>query len=289
MDVIEGKNVNLRDDESVTSNKHHRVRMYRNYNVYIKKLVGDICANYRIKRDSNNMFNIIIDAISTILIQEANKILVFSKRTNMSEKDIMTAVLLLFPDVLALECIEYAKKSIEKYTKYIKADNNPISKQSKAGLKLPVSRLRTKIQEHIIKHKHIGEKAPVFLAGVLECIVVKILEPSCGETSRRDVITINNEHIRAGISRNPQLGYLLTRAGLYFCNNQITSRRVSFKYRNKLKTKGDKPDTKKNDKPKNDDDDDDDDDDKKDDNNDDDDNDDKDNDDNNDDDDSDNE
>lgn len=232
--------VNKNDEQG--TGKNSKIRIYKNYNTYTKKLLAGMNDKYRIRKESNDMFNTIIGLISVKLIREANNVLSYSGRTNMRSKDFMTAVILIFPKDLGIECIEYAKKKVNAFKNYTKDDGSgPISKHEKAGLKLPVSRLRTKIEDNIIKGKQIGEKAPVFLAGILEYIIVKILEPTCAETSQDSVITINNSHIRLGITTNPDLKTLIDQSGLYFCNSQIIDKRLNFKYNPKVR-KVKKPD-----------------------------------------------
>lgn len=222
-DIGTEKNV-VKDNDTVSvSVKNPKLREYTKFDVYTKRIVTSINPICRIKKESRAIFDQIIDTISVSIIEIATENLIAADRTNMSFKDIMTGVLMIFPMPLATASIEYAKKSVDRYNKYVKTNNYPVSKQDKAGLRLPVSRIRTKIQQHIIKHKHIGDVAPVFLTGILEYIVIKILEPSCTETLNCNIITIGNEHIKLGISKNPDLEQLFVTTGLYFCNNQLTT------------------------------------------------------------------
>ena len=48
--------------------KHNKIRVYIYYNNYTKNLLKQIHDNYHIKKESSDMFNIIIDKISIVLI-----------------------------------------------------------------------------------------------------------------------------------------------------------------------------------------------------------------------------
>jgi len=206
-------------------------RVYENYNNYTKKLLDQTCEGLHIRKESNDMFNIIIDRISIALINEAGDILTYAHRTNMTDKDILTAVILIFPDALAMIAIEYGDRAVRKFRSYKKEGDRPVPKHIKAGLVYPVSRFRTKIEKYLVRGKHIGELASVFLAAIEEFVVIKIFEPTCGVTAMHNVITVNNHHMKAGISKNSDLCDLFKRVGLYFCNGQVIEKTSNFKWR----------------------------------------------------------
>jgi len=231
LDHQEDNNV---QNKNIKHSKRGKHRKYRSFNAYTKKLLEHIRDNYRIRKDANDMFNVIIDRVSIALLTQSNNILMYANRTNMTDNDIQTAVVVEFPENLGNEAIKYANKAVYKYSNYKKDHDGPVSKHVKAGLVFPVSRFRTKISDNLIKGKQIGEPAAVFLAATLEYVVIQILEPSCEATASNRVITVNCCHIKSGIAKNADIQMLFKRVGLYFCNNQVINKTNSFKWRPKV-------------------------------------------------------
>ena len=233
-DTESDDNVLVEKGDHQSKGKSSKTRHYESFNIYIKEILNNIVKDFRIKRNSRKLINIFIDKVCTEVITNASKIVLDSGRTNMTPGDIKTATLLIFPQKLGQDCIEYANKKLLTYTQYEKGDSSkPISKQIKAGLIMPVSRIRTKIEHKIYKKKQIRETTPVMLAGIIECLVVRILESTCTVTKDVGANTITNNHIREAVCNNSDfLDLLLGSLGIYFCNNQISVKEDTCKFKN---------------------------------------------------------
>mgnify|MGYP001353574920 CR=1 FL=1 len=104
----------------------------------------------------------------------------------------------LAPDETA-DIIKYAKAAVKKYK-----TNKGTTRSRRANILIPVSSVENAIRK-LSSDKNVSELAPVYMAAVLEKLLVKVLSVSTKTTVEAKKRTITSHHIKSAISNTPEL------------------------------------------------------------------------------------
>ena len=191
------------------------------FETYIHRVLKQVHPDTRISADALLLMNFIANSLgmhlshkAILLTQPVNyesktRKTPLGKKT-ISSRDIQAATRLILVGELAKHGISQAAKAVTKYTSYAskqKKEKHPVSTASKAGLQLSVSRTEYLLRRHT--SLRIGETAPIYLAAVLEYVVVEILELAGIRAKDSKMKTIMPRHVKDAVVEDEELHRLM--------------------------------------------------------------------------------
>lgn len=185
-----GKSAESADETSKTKKKKN----YDTYKTFIQKLLQEEHPG-GIGGGALDIVDSYVKINHDKLIHNADLILRHSKKKTMSEREILSAVLLAVDDDFSVEANRAGNAAVEAYMSSVSSKDTTSgrsSKSSKAGLVFPVSRIGDRVKTvSSVEGLRVGEKAVVFLTAVLEFLTRRLLR-SAGQVA----ISGKNKHKR---------------------------------------------------------------------------------------------
>jgi histone H2A len=79
------------------------------------------------------------------------------------------------------------------------------SRSGRAGLTFPVGRVARMMRAHLVKPRRLSDKAPVYMAAVLQYLVAELLVAANEHATARKARRINQSDINLGVRGNERL------------------------------------------------------------------------------------
>lgn len=174
---------------------------------HIARLLKTLTDN-GITSNAKQQLNSILCILSKIISNKAIELVIYSSKKTLSEKEIIGATLLCINPPLSSSLIDKAKEASEHFEK---VEELYISRQKKAGIILPPCITEKFIRYMGISNLLVTKLAPVYLASILESILIIIFNDAIliSSTNRHSRITIRD--LELSIRQNKDINKLFTR------------------------------------------------------------------------------
>lgn len=96
--------------------RYKKRKRLESYNLYIYKVLKQVHPETGVSKQSMSIMNSFVNDIFDRIINEANRVLAYNKRTTLSSREIQTAVRLLLPGELSKHAVSEGTKAVTKYT-----------------------------------------------------------------------------------------------------------------------------------------------------------------------------
>lgn len=180
---------------------------YQNYESFISKISKEVNPNLQLSGDvvasTNEMVHITLSTIAKCA-DECNTSFV-EKKEKITAKIAGLAATLTFPEGrLGDDLIRKADEAVLKYRDFESAKGSARTTQAhKAGVVVPPSRVRHDLEIDLHTFSQIGEETPVFLAGVLNEFLRKVLKLAGNEALSHKKKRITMRDMRLAIGLEP--------------------------------------------------------------------------------------
>ena len=178
-----------------------------------KDYKGEIAITKKGMMVMNSMVNDIVRKIGI----EAADCMKYSKKVTLSEREVSTAVKLIFPNDMAEDCNRYVTEAVVRYTESIKKSKdhkeagrkreNAQSSATRAGLIFPPSRAVTYLRD-TTSAKNIAKRGGVAMAAVLEHISSELFQGAVIFARESKKVSITPRFITLGIRSEESLAAL---------------------------------------------------------------------------------
>jgi len=187
---------------------------HQNYESFISKISKEVNPNLQLSGDvvasTNEMVHIILSAI-TKCADECNTSFV-EKREKITTRIAELTVMLTFPEGrLCDDLIRKAEEAVLKYRDFESAKDSARTTQAhKAGVIVPPSRVRHDLETGLGTFSQIGEETPVFLAGMVNEFLRKVLKLAGNEALSHKKKRITMRDMRLAVGSEPDFQEFVT-------------------------------------------------------------------------------
>lgn len=199
----------------------NKKRNYDRYSTYIHRLLKQINQETKINRDAMTNLNSAVKDIMNRICKESKNLLDLSKHKTLSLADASTAVDLVLENELSQFARKQGDKALTKYRSSVsgaktegESKDKKESKQARAGLVLPVSRVKTYLKEKCGISGKIQTEVPIYVTAVVEYLISEVLELSSLASVSEKKKTISPKHIRIALEGDEDLHALFHAAML---------------------------------------------------------------------------
>jgi histone H3/H4 len=174
--------------------KYKPPRKHHFFEHHIRKVLLQVCPDRNITHQARTQLNELLIITCKIIINKTENILCYTKKNTINERDLESAIKLIFIGQLAHKSIEEGKKCLNNYllNKEVKG-----SKNVKADILIPPSILEKFMRNSTI-HR-VSQGSPIFLAGVIEYFLAQILDLANNAPNLSSHLNKNNGGVRITI------------------------------------------------------------------------------------------
>jgi histone H2A len=185
------------------------------FRIYIYKTLKKVHPKMSISANVNEQLNHALNLLGNRLAERATHLTSVNNKRTLSEREVKSAVRIVFSGELAKHAVKEGQVAVEKYTSSkgankSKSKKEPTSAASRAGLVFPPSRARKLLANRTTQ---MGETASVFLAAVLEYVSAEVLELSGNAASDNKRSTIQARHLQSAVEGDKELSTLAASIG----------------------------------------------------------------------------
>jgi histone H3 len=247
-DVENEPDVENKENDEHGKNKRKKTRYFE---TYISKVLKNISSDHGITANAKQQLNSAICIISRVLSNTAMHLTIVSKKKTMSEKEVGNAVKLIFPGTLVETASREADESLAKF-KCDEAKHS--SRQDKAGILFPPSISEKFLRNFGFSKIMVTKSAPVYLASVLQHLVMDILTNASKMTKENNRVRITIRDLELTVRTDKELSKLFEKCNINFIGGgvvpQIHESLLNKKPRKKRKNGKDLPPTEEQDENK---------------------------------------
>jgi histone H2B len=102
------------------------------------------------------------------------------KKKTITSREMQAVARTLFSGDLVISAVSCGVRAVTRYASYATSNEEKATKAARSGTVLPPSRVENCIRHDLVTMGHgdmrVGETAPVYLTGVLECLLVEIFK-----------------------------------------------------------------------------------------------------------------
>lgn len=200
MDVLTAKTV---ERKPRTKKKN-----YNSYKSFIYKVLKEVAAWSAISTKGIVILDGMTEDLFERLATEAGRLARYNKKATITSREIQTAVRLVFPGELAKHAVSEGVKAV---TKFNESENTPGKRSERAGLKFPVGRIHSRLKKGGYADR-VSQTAPIYLAAVMEYIMVEVLELSSRVAQDLKKQRITPRYILLSVKTDSELASLFQHA-----------------------------------------------------------------------------
>jgi histone H3/H4 len=184
------------------------------FRIYIYKTLKQVHPKMSISANVNEQLNHALNLLGNRLAERATHLTSVNNKRTLSEREVKSAVRIVFSGDLAKHAVKEGEKAVEKYVsskgEKKSKKKEPTSAASRAGLVFPPSRARKLLANRTTQ---MGETASVFLAAVLEYVSAEVLELSGNAACDNKRSTIQARHLQSAVEGDKELSTLAASIG----------------------------------------------------------------------------
>ena len=185
-------------------NKRRNKAHFDRFDTYIQKVQKQVHPSIGMNGETLRTVDAITKSLGNLLGDKASELARKSGKKTVSAREIQTAVRLFFPGELAKHSVTEGTKAVAKYSMHEGKEGDRVSNTSKAGLQFSVSRMALFLRG-TSRSERVTKQALVYLAAVLEYIVVEILELAGNRALDHKKRRTRTTDIREGIRHDQEL------------------------------------------------------------------------------------
>ncbi len=180
----------------------------KGFAIYIAKVLKSVHPDASISTKAVTQLNDFLHVIALGLSEQAHVLAKNNGRLTVTGREIEVVIDTTFDKTLFNSAKSEGTRAITEWEASFETKEdktNPISGQQRAKLILPVSRVENLLRKFGGSDSRVGKKAPVYLAGVLECILTGVLENAGNVAKTMDRVKVISRHILFAIHDDPSL------------------------------------------------------------------------------------
>ena len=193
----------------MSSRKRTKRKVYT-FKPHIYKVLKQVHPDTGLTTEGKEQMNHFVEHFADKIADEAVFLAKKDDKKTISSREIQTAVRLVLPGELAKHGVSEGNKAVTKYMdrSYPKKGKR-VSKSAEAGLQFPVTRFKTLLQKHAPRGFRISERAPVYLAAVMEYLTAEMMELSGNAARDNRKSNINLRHLQLAVRNDEELNEML--------------------------------------------------------------------------------
>lgn len=182
----------------------HRKRNYASYSTFIHRISKDVVKVEAIGKNTVAAMQSMINETVKKICKEANTLLLASSIKTLNVKTLKVATELCMPENLAKDLISAGDKAVETFASTPQAKGENTTKSKRAGLTLPSGRIMDYMRKHCAVPR-ITSQSPIFMTGVLESLLVTVLQEGQKDADKNKKQRLTPRHIEFGIAGDVDL------------------------------------------------------------------------------------
>lgn len=182
-----------------------RKKDYSTFNTFIYKVLKQVSKDTGITSGAMDVVDSFVKINLEKLIDNANLLLVHSKKKTLGAKELKSSVWLTLTGELAKNANAEGDKAVNKYNASESTAGTRRSASARAGLEFPVSRIRNNYLKEFSVANRVGADAAVYLAAVLEYMTAELLSLAGEKTKESKRVRITSRHLKLAIESDEEL------------------------------------------------------------------------------------
>lgn len=176
-----------------------------NFKQYVKRISSEVGGATKFSSEAKNETNQVGLSLANRLIDQALRFFKTTKRKTLTDADVTAAVRLVLKG-LANDALAYGEQAVAKFNAYKSKKDKRVSKNVRAGLIIPISRVK-----RLIKQKMGGGRlrtqASIYLAAAVE-YVLQVLLKAASEYRKKDTQRLGKRNLLLAVREDPDLDKL---------------------------------------------------------------------------------
>jgi histone H3/H4 len=210
----------------------------KSFRVYIFRLLKTVCSDVHITKVATEAIDSIIRVVAHKIVDRALILTAGDDKKTLSHAELETSVKMLIPQGMDLN--EVGMNAVQAFTaSELERAQQPVEKaqtrESRSGLIMSVSATEKYIRRFGQVGYNVSALAPVYLAGVLESFVKRLLSLTAEITKSNKKVTITIRHIFLAVSNDQVMNHLLSSLGVVFLEGGVTPQTLENKRHKRLR------------------------------------------------------
>lgn len=209
----------------------------KSFCIYIQRILKSIRPELHVSKIALSTLDSICRLIIKQIVDRAHILTAGSEKKTISVTEIDTAIQLFLNFSSIQKIIQAAEEACENFDKYEKDSPTKVAtRESKAGIIFSVSTTEKYIRKFGQSDCNVSAHSPVFLAAVIQSILIKLLNAVVNVLDALKKITINSRHVFLGIREDKELSILFDNLEMHIIGSGVESHIVQ-NFFNKKRTK----------------------------------------------------
>jgi histone H3 len=192
----------------------------RFYEIYLTKLLKQVSGENGITSNSKQQLNSILCSITRLVSTKVNELTEMARKKTMSEKEVVSALTILFPGDLGKGMTTMCDQSVENYRD--DDASKGIARQERAGIIFPPSVTEKYLRNFGYSKTMVSNAAPVALAAAMEYLAGEILENASVVAKQKKRVRITIRDIEIGVRTDSEINSFFNENSLAFLGGGVT-------------------------------------------------------------------
>jgi histone H3/H4 len=211
----------------------------KSFKVYIIRLLKVVHPGIRLTKSAVEAMDSILRVISDRIVDRALVLTANDDKKTISEREVHTAVRMVFPENFADDAVTFSSQALAKYEKS-EADRQgqPVEKaqtrESRCGLVFSVSAAEKYVRRFGQVGLHVSSNTPIVLASILEHFTSHLLRETGNVTKNAKKITISVRHLFLATTTDSVLPFV-NNLGIVFLEGGVQPQVIQNKQRKRIR------------------------------------------------------
>ena len=192
----------------------------RFYEIYLTKLLKQVSGENGITSNSKQQLNSILCSITRLVSTKVNELTEMARKKTMSEKEVVSALTILFPGDLGKGMTTMCDQSVENYRD--DDASKGIARQERAGIIFPPSVTEKYLRNFGYSKTMVSNTAPVALAAAMEYLAGEILENASVVAKQKKRVRITIRDLEIGVRTDSEINSFFSENSLDFLGGGVT-------------------------------------------------------------------
>jgi len=210
----------------------------KSFKVYIVRLLKVVQPGIRLTSSAAEAMDSILRVIADRLVDRSLVLTTGDDKKTISEREIQTAVQLVFPEAFARDSIQFSNNILSVYEKSeVERQAQPVEKaqtrESRCGLIFSVSAAEKYVRRFGQVGLHVSYGTPIVLAAILEYFTTQLLRETGDVTKSAKKITISVRHLFLASNKDSNLAFVHN-LGVVFLEGGVEPQAIQNKQHKRL-------------------------------------------------------